>query len=323
MTRPVSVVIPSLDDASLLLRNLEPLVEELDRRALGDEVWVVDDTGRDVLTAPLADAFPTVRVLAHARNLGFAQALKSGIEAAGHELVWSMNPDVRVRSGFLDPLVACLADDDVFAVVPRILLDGDEERVESMTRLVERQGGVRVEQPGLADEHPPYAGYAEPVAFAVGGACLLRRDAFLSTACSPAGGFDPIFEPFYWEDVDLCFTAWRRGQRVLYQPASVVEHHHRGTIGRVIPPELVRAAQEKNRLLFQWKHLEGDARTRAHLAALYRRALDAWLADDRDELVWLALALEQTREALAAREALSDAPLGFREALDATRARGS
>ena len=61
-----------------------------------------------------------------------------------------------------------------------------------------------------------------PVAFAVGGTCLFRRVEFLA-----GGGFDPLYEPFYWEDIDLCWQAWSAGRRVLYQPASVVEHHHR------------------------------------------------------------------------------------------------
>ncbi|MCH8031270.1 MAG: hypothetical protein IIB09_05575, partial [Bacteroidetes bacterium] len=61
-----------------------------------------------------------------------------------------------------------------------------------------------------------------PVPFCVGGAFLVRREEFLE-----GEGFDPLFEPFYWEDVDLCLAAWRRGRRVLEVPLSVVEHHHR------------------------------------------------------------------------------------------------
>ena len=246
MTRPVSVVIPSLDDFDLLERDLPPLLEELAARAQGDEILVVDDTGRDALSDRLASSFPAVKVLARPENGGFAAALRSGIEAARHELVFAMNPDVRVRQGFLDPLVACLQEEDVSAVVPRVLLGGDEERIESLTELQWKEGMVEISQPGLdpGGEGPRLR--ILPVAFPIGGACLLKRKDFLDS-----GGFDPMYEPFYWEDVDWGWRAWRAGKRILYQPASVVEHHHRGTIGRLIEKDVVLDIAKRLRDLIQ------------------------------------------------------------------------
>jgi GT2 family glycosyltransferase len=212
-------------------------------------VLVVDDTGHDVLSAALRERFPAVRVLAMEQNRGYARALRAGVEAAKHELIFSMNPDVLVRRGFLDPLVACLFEEDVCAVVPRILLGGAEDKIESLTALRERNGLIELEQPGLAGSAGAAGGAGRslrlaPVAFAVGGAALFRKADFLA-----GGGFDPLYEPFYWEDVDWCWSQWRRGRRVLYQPASVVEHHHRGTIGRRIGPDFVRAVIEEPRAL--------------------------------------------------------------------------
>lgn len=312
MSRPVSVAIPCLDDRDLLERSLPPLAAELARRRGADEVLVVDDTGQDRLARWLGERFPGVRVLARAQNGGFARALRDGFEAARHELVFAMNPDVVVRPGFLEPLVACLEQADVQAAVPRVLLRGREDAVESLVRMDLERGEARVLQPGLAEGDPsaPRAALPDapvPVPFAIGGTSLFRRAAFLER-----GGFDPAFEPFYWEDVDLGWTLWRAGGRVLYQPASVVEHHHRGTIGRVVPEALVRAAIEKNRLLFLWKHLDGEERLLEHLAWLQRFAIDAWMGERREELVWLALALEQADQALAARAARPAGP-GFGE----------
>ncbi len=318
MTGAVSVVIPSLEDLDLLEENLPPLLAELERRGRGDEVLVVDDTGRALLAPRLGSRFSAVRVLGREENGGFARALSSGVEAARHELVFSMNPDVRVRPGFLEPLVDCLAEADVRAVVPRILLGGEEDRIESLTEIRESGGLIELFQPGLAGENAARPRRPCPVAFAVGGACLFRRQEFLA-----GGGFDPLFEPFYWEDVDWGWCTWRRGQRILYQPASVVEHRHRGTIGRRVGRELVRAAIERNRLLFTWKNLDDPELLRRHLSALFRWAMDAWMEDRRDDLVWLALALERREQALEARRRAPRAVLGFREILDRARPGGS
>lgn len=154
--------------------------------------------------------------------------------------------------------------------------------------------------------------------YAIGGAMLLRRGEFLDS-----GGFDPLFEPFYWEDVDLGWSAWRAGRRVLYAPEAVVEHHHRGTIKTRIQADLVRAMIEKNRLLFQWKHLDEPGLIEEHLQALHRWAIDAWIGDEREELIWLALALEQAEEASARRASLPEPERSFSEIQSASQPRES
>ncbi len=309
MKQPVSIVLPSLDQLDLLEQNLPPLLLELERRAAGDEVIVVDDTGRRMLEEPLARAFSKVRVVAREENGGFAHALRTGVEAARAELVFSMNTDVRVRPGFLAPLVRHLDLPEVAAVAPRVLLNGREDRVESVTELRFEQGLPSVAQVGLAADAGPLPERASPIVFAIGGAFLFRKEEFLQR-----GGFDPLYEPFYWEDVDLGFEEWTAGRRVIYEPESVVEHHHRGTIGKLVPEEVFRAAIEKNRLLFAWKFLDGPELLREHLAALLRMSLDAWIRDERAELLWLVLALEQLDQALERRRGREKGALSFLEA---------
>lgn len=308
MSRPVSIVIPALDDFELFDRNLPRLFSELARRDLDDEVLIVDDTGRDALRARLSEAFPRARVLVREENGGFAASLRSGMEQARHELCFSMNPDVFVRAGFLEPLISCLDDPETVAAVPRVLLNGDEDRIESLVALEFFGGLVEIRQPGLEEGENPGALVTLPVAFAVGGACLLRKREFLE-----GGGYDSLFEPFYWEDVDWCWNHWRAGRRSVYVPASVVEHHHRGTIGRLVPPELVRAALEKNRLIFHWKHIDDPELLKEHVEALYRLVLEAWLEERRLDLVWLNLALDQAEDTLKTRRSLTSSKFAFDE----------
>jgi GT2 family glycosyltransferase len=304
----VAVVVPTLGpDVSgrLLERALPPLFAERERRGGADEIVLVDDSGQGTLAPWVDERFARrgLRVVTRAGNGGFAAALHSGIVAldARRELVFALNSDVVVRPGFLEPLLARMQDTRVFAVVPRVLLDGVEGEIESLVRLCEHQGCVRVEQPALrghaCTRHPRETGReAGPVPFAVGGAFLFRAQGYRAL-----GGFDPLFAPFYLEDLDLCWRAWQRGGRVLYEPESVVEHHHRATIGALAPPGLVRAAIEKNLLLFQWKHQDERAGLSAHVEELRARAVAAHVEDRREELEWLALALEQRAEALALR----------------------
>jgi len=220
--------------------------------------------------------------------------------------MFAMNPDVIVRPGFLDPLVDALLDPSVFAVSPRVLLGGDESRPESHNLLRFEDGRLQI-VPRDASVDPQAA---RPVPFCVGGAFLMDREEFIA-----GEGFDPLFGPFYWEDVDLCLAAWRRGRRVLEIPLSVVEHHHRGTIGACVPEELVTAAIEKNRLLLFWKYLDTKRDAHDHLASLWRDALDAAMAGRREELVWLALALQELPRVSHSRAALPAAERSLEQVL--------
>lgn len=314
MKRSVSVLVPSYDDRDLLAAHLPVVLEELERRAQGDELIVIDD-GAGGLADWIADHAPGARLVERAENGGFAAAVASGVAAARCELVFLMNPDVLPRAGFLGPLVAALDDPQVAAAAPYVLLGGERASEESLSRLAWKRGFPSLE---LADHafEPGAAAPALPAAFALGGASLWRR-----ADLAGDGALDPLFAPFYFEDVDRSWRAWRAGRRIVVCPSSVVEHHHRGTIGRAVPKPLVRAAIEKNRLLFAWKHVDDAARLQEHLDGLRARLFAAAAREDRESIVWLCLALEELDAALAARSALPPARAGFdalRRASDAS-----
>lgn len=311
MSCGVSIVIPALRPCDKLARCMESVRLALAARPGSDEVILVDDSGTGAVAAWAAEAAPFATLVDPAQNLGFARAVAAGLAEAHGELVFLMNSDLAVRPGFLEPLVAAMQSDEVFAAVPRVLRAGEQGRVESLVRLDCSGGRLRVLQPyaeeGTAAPPEEALSAIRPVPFALGGACLARRADLVGEA-----GFDPLFEPFYLEDVDLGWRAWRSGRRCVHVPESVVEHANQGTIGALVPREVALDAIEKNLLLFQWKHLDGEALAE-HLDALERRALDAWLCGERHELEVLALALEQLEAALGARARLPAPVASFAE----------
>src|SRR5207302_6553338 len=89
--------------------------------------------------------------------------------------------------------------------------------------------------------------------------CAFDRHKFLEL-----GGFDALFEPFYLEDTDLGYLAWKRGWKVLYQPRSIVYHEHRGTIGKTFREDYIQAVLKKNFILFCWKNVHEWPRLSSH-----------------------------------------------------------
>jgi GT2 family glycosyltransferase len=82
--------------------------------------------------------------------------------------------------------------------------------------------------------------------FTSGGFMAVDRKKFIEL-----GGFNRLFAPAYCEDVDLCFRAWRRGWRCIYEPTSLVWHRHQATWSNYSMGSL-GSLELRNLLLMQW-----------------------------------------------------------------------
>jgi GT2 family glycosyltransferase len=267
----VSIIIPTWNGRALLERNLPSVRAALAAHPAGGEVIVVDDGGDDDSAAWIKATQTWARCVERAANGGFAAAINDGVAAARHDLVLLLNNDMRVEPAFLAALTAPFSGAaPPFAVVPRIInrtYGGDEAISACRFRfgLLETIFPERKGRSGDAGATvAPIAAWATgEVLFACGGAAAIDRRRWLEL-----GGLDPLFAPFYWEDVDLSWRARKRGWTILHVPSSVVHHEHAATIGARFDAADVRVIFERNRLLFQWKNL-----TSARLTA----SLLAWL----------------------------------------------
>jgi len=62
--------------------------------------------------------------------------------------------------------------------------------------------------------------------------------------------------PFYWEDIDLCYKAWKRGYQCVYAPNAKIDHYHdKGAIKTTKSKITIKSASYKNQFLFIWKNI--------------------------------------------------------------------
>jgi len=188
--------------------------------------------------------------------------------AAETEVAVLLNSDVTVSPDFLPPLLEDLAKPNVFAVGSRFLNpDG------SLTDALGNRTSGRWSRGLLQLYHetdPEKLTGTCPQLYANGGAMAFWRGKWLAL-----GGFDALYQPFYWEDVDLGYRAWGRGWQVLYEPASVVFHDQGSTISKLFQSTHIELMSAKNAVLFTWKNLLDPRMFRRMLAAQAR-----WAADD-------------------------------------------
>ena len=281
--KPVSVIIPSRSGRDLLAKCLPSLEAAL---RPGDEIMVIDDGSSDGTADFLRRRHPRVRVIRVTRSRGFGDLCNLGMRLCYFDLALLLNNDMVVAPDFLVPLLAALEERGVFAVGPQYRM---RKGLKGAYRCAVC-GGMHPE--GEQHHHERGVMLDAPV----GGGLFDRRKFWA------LGGCDSLYLPFYWEDTDLGYRAWRAGWRIVLEPSSVVYHEHGATIGRLHRRHRAEAIEARNSVLFAWKNLRDCNLLLRHLCRLPRRmAAELASRNGAPGVRGLAAALSRLPQAMAAR----------------------
>lgn len=188
-----------------------------------------DATGR--YFADLARRHPHVRVIHKDRNHG-VYARTFGMQAARGEYICWLDNDVVVGPGWLEPLLAALADPGVGgAGAEGVALTPDWQH--------------RFHTQGMRPEEA--AGRAVDVL--VGYCCLFRN------LTGRIGGLDPRFHPFWNEDADYSLRIKLEGYRLVVAPTNVIHRRHGTGLG-LLPDREAHIARMNRALIEKWDPLK-------------------------------------------------------------------
>ncbi|MCS6884765.1 MAG: glycosyltransferase family 2 protein [Acidobacteriota bacterium] len=286
----VSIIIPNWNGRCLLEKFLPTVIaaaEKYHQKTLASiEVIVVDDCSDDD-SLPWLEGYSRhlpvhLKVVARQLNGGFARAANSGFLAASHEIIVLLNNDISVEPDAILPLVRHFTNPKVFAVCCKAFRLGTDFFDGAGKLGLFRRGHWRVYVnydilPTLLASDVKLYSFVASGGYAAFDAAKLKQ----------LGGFCELLSPFYWEDVELCYRAWKRGWTIEYEPESIVYHQTSSTIGTCFRPMRVRVIAERNRLLMHWINLHDRRWLLLHIFWTAMKLLAA--AFKLDFVLWRAL----------------------------------
>ena len=260
----VSIVIPSYKGVHLYEKNFQAV---LDCMRDGDEVVVVDDASgpEDNTIAWFQEKFKvkqqdfsdfaadyyqsthkhkdkklSIVLLVNQENQRFGASSNRGFAVSKNELVFLINNDVAPHKDCLQYLIPHFDNQKVFAV----------GCLEHETHINEIGGRNKLWFERGMFLHSRYKDMSlGETAWASGGSAMFRRSIFLEI-----GGFDKLYYPAYWEDIDLSFQARKRGFLVLFEPKAQVDHNHETTNKSVFGEKKMQEMSWRNAKKFTLKN---------------------------------------------------------------------
>lgn len=242
------------------------------------ELVIVDNASTDGSVNFFSERFPHVTVLKNTKNLGFAGGNNVGIKYIlnkGADFVFLLNNDTLLSPDTIQSLINAVAGVEKAGIFgPKIYFTKGHETHPSRYKKndlgqVLWYAGGKIDWDNVVASHRgvdevDHQQYEERVktAFISGCAMLVKREVF-----EKVGMFDEKYF-LYYEDVDLCLRARKKGIEVYYIPQSHLWHKNAGSSGGT-GSDMHVYYQARNRLLLGMRY--APIKTKL---ALYREALN-------------------------------------------------
>ena len=249
----LSIIIPNYNGEKLLKKNLPKVLEAFrDYKEGRVEIIIPDDPSTDNSRQVIRNFIENIKekhVIGKTvenrskKEAGFSKNINRGVVLSTGDILILLNSDVTPEKDFLDPLLKHFSDEKVFAVG---CLDQSIEggKVVFRGRGIGRwQRGFLIHKAGKLDK--------KNTLWVSGGSSAFRKSIWIRLR-----GLDPLYNPFYWEDIDLSYRALKSGYKVLFEPKSAVTHEHeKGAIQSKFKPSKIRRIAYRNQFLFVWKNI--------------------------------------------------------------------
>jgi GT2 family glycosyltransferase len=274
----LSIIIPNYNGEQLLKKNLPKVADALrDYKEGKIEIIIPDDCSEDNSKDVIESFFKEIEKSGitgklienrNSKEKGFSKNVNRGARIASGDVLILLNTDVAPHKDFLAPLLRHFKDPWVFAVG---CLD---ESIENGKTVLRGRGigifkrGFLIHQKGNIEN--------SSTLWVSGGSGAFRK-----TIWDKLNGLDELYNPFYWEDIDISYRAQKSGYKIIFESESKVIHEHdEGIIKTKFEQDFIRKIAYRNQFIFTWKNITDSNLLLSHIFWLPYHFIKAASAGD-------------------------------------------
>jgi GT2 family glycosyltransferase len=249
--KTIDFLIPCL--SSIYKKNLD----------LNIEIIVIDNNSKDNSVARIKELFPLVIIMENESNLGFATASNQGLRLMKGNYALLLNPDTEVMNDTLARMLEFMKDNPRVGILccKNVDIQGNFERtvhptpslihefsyffyILKLDRILPSRMILRYYDDVAKSSLDPF-----PVGWVCGACLMINKETIKEIGLLDENLF------MFFEDVDWCMRANKKGWKVMYHPHVSILHHEAGSSKTDI--NLISQRLEysyKSKLYFARKH---------------------------------------------------------------------
>jgi len=221
----LSIIIVNYNSALKTLSLLESIFKA-DMQGIDYEIIVIDNNSKENITSTLKQKYPELIFISSFKNKGMGGGNNMGISRARGEFYLILNPDTLVDKNTIKIMLNYIRQNTEVAVVGPKLLNPDRSLQYSCARFPKFYTPI-IRRTFLAKFFKNHVNWflmkkinhneIKEVDWLMGSCLMIRKSSALK--------FDERYF-MYFEDIDLCRSAWDSGYKVIYNPEAKLIHDH-------------------------------------------------------------------------------------------------
>ena len=240
----VSIIIPTYDNVEMLSKCLQSIEE----KTTYNNYEIIIVTNNNDKNSKMQNFLSTLnhKIKFFEKEYSFSAINNFGTSFATGNFLLFLNDDTQIiTEQWIESMLYLVQNNNVGAVGGQILYPN---------KVLQEAGGI-IWQNGNAwsygknDSHRnENYNFVREVDYCSACMLLIKKSVF-----DKVGGFDPIYSPSYWEDIDLCLKLKKHGHTILYQPFCKIIHEENKTNPKRFKNFKSILLQNKEKFLLKWK----------------------------------------------------------------------
>ncbi|MEW6407142.1 MAG: glycosyltransferase [Patescibacteria group bacterium] len=236
----IHIIILNYNGMALLKKHLPSVIMAHNRCSYKSRITILDNGSTDGSLLYVRENFPEVNISISPKNLVLI-SYNAFIQQIKEKVILLLNNDVRLSEDCIDLMMPHFLDSSVFFVSPLVLnKDGNDLNGGCMD--FSFKYGLfqnKFKQPTV-----------NKYSLFIGSSVAFDRDKFLALS-----GYDSIYLPGTYEDVDICYRAWQRGWFGICEKKAIAYHDDSASFNKEYGNKKRQIISARNAYIFVWKNI--------------------------------------------------------------------